>query len=92
MQGLRIAIDADMADAGRGHEIEHAFEKTLAGAQDRDDDQLLALEDRRLHLGERCLDRLGGHRQVAGDLIGEKEADLAQQLAEYGGRRVLVAH
>ena len=32
------------------------------------------------------------HRQVAGDLVGEEQADLAQELAEAGGRGVALAH
>jgi hypothetical protein len=44
LQRLVIAIDADMGDARRRHQIEHAFEQAVAGAQDRGEDQLLALE------------------------------------------------
>ena len=53
-----VAVEADEADARRGDELEHAVEQAVAGAQDRDERELLALEDRGLHLGQRRLDRL----------------------------------
>ena len=81
-----------MGDAGRGDEVEHAFEEAVAGPEDRGEDRLLALQDGRLHLGQRRLDGRGGERQVAGHLIGEEQRDLAQELAEMRGRRILVAH
>ena len=61
LQRLVVAVEADMGDAGRRHEIEHAFEQAVAGAQDRGEDQLLAFQNGRLHLRQRRLDRL--HRQ-----------------------------
>jgi len=38
----RIAIEADMGEARRGHEIEHPLGHLQAGAKDRRDDQFLA--------------------------------------------------
>ena len=45
-QRLGIAVQADVADARAGHELEHAVEDAGAGAQDRDEHQLLAVEHR----------------------------------------------
>ncbi len=82
-----VAIDADMRDAGRGHEVQHAFEQAVAGAQDRGEDQLLAFEDRaRSSAQRRRFDLFIGDFEVAGDFIAEQCGDLAQQAAEAGGR------
>ena len=92
LQRRLVAVEADEADAGGGDELEDAVEEAVAGAQDRDEGELLALEDGGVHLGERGADGLHRHRQVAGDLVGEEEADLAQELAEARGRGVVLAH
>ena len=88
LQRLGIAIDADMRDARRGDEVEHALEEAVAGAQDRGEDRFLAFEDRGIHFGKRRVDLLGGELQVAGDLVGDQLGDLAKQLTEIGRRRV----
>ncbi len=92
LERLGIAVDADVGDARRRDEIEHAFEQAVAGAQDRGEHRLLALKDRRIHGRQRRFDVERGERQVAGDLVGQEQRDLAQQLAEARGRRGLVAH
>src|SRR3712207_8642857 len=52
-----------MADAGRGHEVEHALQDAVARAQDRDEAELLAGQDRRLHRLQRRFDALGLQRR-----------------------------
>ena len=47
LQSAWIAIEADMAHAGERHQVHQPFGQAEAGTQDRHDDQLLALEDRR---------------------------------------------
>ena len=80
-----------MADARRGHQVQHAVENAVAGAQDGDEAELLAGELRRQHGLERRVGRDAGERQVAGDLVGEQQADLADEMAELRGGRVPVA-
>ncbi len=90
--GLVVAVETDMAHARRRQQFHQAVRHAEAGAQDRHHGDLLALDDRRIHLGERRLDLLRRHRQVAGELIAHQQRDLLQQLPEQGGRRRLVAH
>jgi hypothetical protein len=72
-----VAVEPDVADARRGDQLEHAVEQPVARAQDRDEDELLAQQDGRLHRGQRRLDGPGGHRQIPRDLVGEQQRDLA---------------
>ena len=81
-----------MAHARERHQIEHALGQAEAGAQDRHDHQLLAVEQRRLHGLDRRLDMRLAERQVARGVVAQQQADLAQQAAEIGARRLLVAH
>jgi hypothetical protein len=81
-----------VADARRRDEVEHAIHQTVPGAQDRDKAELLALEPWR-HEGFEWrggLDHLGF--EVATDLVGEQQADLAQQGPELRSRGPDVAH
>ena len=87
-----IAVDADVADARRGDEVEQAVEQAVAGAQDRHEHQLLALEEGCLHGADRRLDVAQLGRQVAQHLVAQQQRDLAQQRAELRRRRRLVAH
>ena len=73
-----------MADAGRGHQVEHAVEQAVAGAQDRQEAHLLAGQQGRLHRLQRGLDLGGGERQVARDLVADQQRHLAHQPAELG--------
>jgi len=43
-----------MGDARGGHQVQHAIQKPIAGAQDGGEDQLLALDDRRGHRAHRA--------------------------------------
>ncbi len=92
LEGLGIAIEPDVADARRGHQIQHAVEEPYAGAQDGDDHQLLALELRCLDAGQGRLDPHHGEGQVAQHLIGQQQRDLAEELAELGRGRLLSPH
>ena len=40
----RVAVQADVADPCGGHEIQHAVQDSVAGAQDRDEAEFLAGE------------------------------------------------
>ena len=92
LQGGGLAIDPDMADPGRRHEVEHAIENAVAGAQDRNEAQFLAGQHRHWGAFERRLDVGLLERQVAGRLVTEQQADLAHQLAEFRGAGVGCAH
>jgi hypothetical protein len=92
LQRPGIAVQPDMADARQRHEIDDALGEPQAGTQDRHDHQLLALEQGRLHRldgrGDVALDQ----RQGARGVVAQQQADLAQQAAEVGARRLPVAH
>jgi hypothetical protein len=90
--GLGMAIQADVTDACRGQDLEHAVEDPVAGAQDRDHDRLLAVEHRRHHRRDRGLDLDQRGRQIATHLVREQHADLAQQVAERAGAGLLATH
>ena len=71
-----------MADARARHQVEHALHQPVAGAQDRDEAQLLALDGRRVIVRQRRFDGFEGQRQVACHLVAQQQRNLAQQLAE----------
>src|SRR3569833_2792993 len=72
LQRLVVAIDADVGDAGGGHEIQHAVEQPIAGAQDRGEDQLLALDGGRIHHLQGRFDRDHFELEVACDLVSHQ--------------------
>ncbi|MCY1299846.1 hypothetical protein D9M70_493900 [compost metagenome] len=80
-----VTIDADVRDAGRRHQLEHAFQKPVAGAQDRGEHKLLALEDRRVHFLQRSLDPLHRQFEIARDLVAEQRRDLPEKPAKTRG-------
>ena len=92
LERLGIAVEPDKPHPRGGDQLENTVEQTIARPQDRDERELLAYDHRRVHFAQGRLDALGGHRQLAGDLIGQKQADLAQKLTEGGGRGILLAH
>ena len=90
--GDRIAVETDDADAGRRHEFGEAFHHAEAGAQDRDDAELLAGDLFSCRFFERCLDSDIFERQIAGELIAHQERDLLQQTAELTGAGFFLSH
>src|SRR5690606_37647816 len=88
----RVAVEPDVGDTRGGHEIEHAVEQPVAGAQYRGEDQLLSLQRRRLHRRQRCLDLDRRQLKVARHLVAQKQRYLAQQPPESRRRRLLLAH
>ena len=86
-----VAVEPDVADAGRGDELGDAVDHAEAGAEDRDEGELLARDlaaGRPLERGL-DLDRLG--RQVLGGLVGHEHRDLVHQLLEVAGAGGAVA-
>ena len=85
----REAIDmldmVDMADPGRGHQVQHAVQQAVAGAQDGDEAELLAGDGLALRRLQRRLDAHRLQRQVARGLVGHQQAELARQAAEAAG-------
>ena len=91
-QRIVIAVDADMPDRRLGQQFEHAFEQAVAGAQDRHQAGPRPDQRRCLHRGQRRLDRSRRQLQVARHLIGQQNADLAQQPPEFGRLGLLAPH
>ena len=79
-----------MRHAGRRDQRQHAVEEADPGAEDRRQDQLLALDLLPLHRLERRLDRHRFQRQIPGHLVGEEHPDLVEDLPETLGRALLV--
>ena len=78
-----VAVEAHVADAGRGHELEHAVEDAEARAQDGDEHDLLALQGGGLDLGERGLDLDVRELHVPGGLVGQQRGQLGHRPAEH---------
>ena len=85
-----VALQADVADARVGHELEHGVEHAEAGAQHRHDDDVGA-DPAAGRRAERRLDGDLGARHVAQRFGGEQHADARGRAAEVFGRRALVA-
>src|SRR5690242_19012521 len=92
LQRPRVAIEADMADAGERHQVVDALGEAKACAQNRRDHQLLAVEQRRVGAGDRRLDVRLHQGEVACRVVAQQQADLAQQAAEVRARGLLVEH
>lgn len=92
LQRLRVAVHADVADAGRRDHVDDAVEHAEAGAQDRHDADFLAGEHLLLALANRRLDLDFLEREVARDLISHEHRDFLEQLAEVLRARLLHAH
>ncbi len=92
LERFRIAIEADMGDAGGGEEVQHPVEEADARAQDRREDELLARDLRSHHRGERSFDLHHLDGDVPGHLVAEQHADLVEELAKPFRRARLVAH
>ncbi len=71
LQRVRLAVDADMANPHRRHQVEHAVENAVAGAQDRHETELFAGQHRQPGGFEGRLDQGVFERQIARRLIGQ---------------------
>jgi len=84
-EGLRIAIEPDVAHLRRWDEFEDPLDHAQTGAQDRYDRDLLARE----HLGRGGADGRGhgrlGQLEVPGRLIGLEHRELFDEFAELLG-------
>ena len=90
--GDGIAVEADDADAGRRHEFGEAFHHAEAGAQDRDDAELLAGDLFPCRFFERRLDGDMFERLVSGEFLAHQECDFLQQTAELAGAGFFLSH
>ena len=79
-----VALEANVANAHLGEEIQVGLEETEAGAEDGHDDETAA-EDGTGHGLEGGLDGLGHEGEVARGLESEHEADLLAEGAEGSG-------
>ena len=89
--GDLVALHANVAHAGRGHQVEDAVDHAKARAQNGDDGELLAgkLLKRGGRDGSLDFDIL--HGQVAHGLVAVKKRKLAHELTELVGADLLVA-
>ena len=92
LQRLRIAVKAHVTDPGRGDQIEHALQKPVSRAKDRDQDELLARQEGRPHLGQRRFDRARFRGEITRDLVAQQEGDFPQQEPEPGRVGLLLPH
>ena len=90
--GLRIAVQADMADLCGGNDVQNAVHHAQTCAQDRYDAQLAAGDDLGLAFCNRRFDFNFLQRQVAGHFICHQHCDFVQQLAEILGAAIGSAH
>ena len=92
LQGLLIAVQANVADLCSGDQGQHAVHHAQTGAQDGNQGQLAASQ----HMGASQSNRsfhfnfLGG--QVAGGLIAQQGGNFADQITELFGAGVAVTH
>src|SRR6218665_923434 len=92
LQRGRVAVQADVADTGAGHHVEHAVEKAVARAQDRDQHQFLAVDHLAGHGLQRGFDLHRRQRHVARDLVCHQLAQFAQQAAKAVAAGIFPAH
>ena len=89
LEGLRVAIQADVADLGCRDHLQNTLYHAETCAQDRNESDLLAGE---LTLGNRGLDGDLLERQITGRLVAHQHGDLGSGLAEFLDAGGLVAH
>ena len=81
LEGFFVAVDADVADLGGGDEVEDAFDHAEAGAEDGDEEDLLA-ELLGVAWGEGGVDADGAEGEVAGDFVDEEVGEFVEGFAE----------
>ena len=92
LKRLMVAIKPDMRDSRRRHQIEHAFQQSISGAQYGSENQLLALQHRCIHRLHRGFNGLRCQFQIACHLVAKQQRNLPQQPPEGPRRGLLVAH
>ena len=89
--GNLVALHANVAHAGRGHQVEDAVDHAKTRTQDGDDSELLAGKLLKRGGGNGSLDFDILHGQVAHGLVAVKKRKLSHELAELVGAGLLVA-
>jgi hypothetical protein len=84
-----VALQADMAHARMGDELQHGVEHAEAGAQDRDDDHVRS-DPQPAGRSDRRFDGRGGGREVAQRLSRQQDADPRGRATKLFGRSVFV--
>ena len=92
LQGLFVAVHADVRHAGGGDQVEDAVLEAQTCTEDGNDGHLLAGQYGHFAGAQRRLDGLQGGGQVTGGLVGQQHGDLAHQGAEVLDAGVLIAH
>ena len=80
-----VALQSDHADLGGGNQLEHARQHAQAGAQDRHQRHLGALDAMRLDRPGPAVDRDFLGLQVGGGFVGQQGRDLGGEFAEFLG-------
>src|SRR3989441_5481235 len=91
LEGVVLAVDADVADARRGDELRDALDHAESRAQDRHEGELLSRHPDPPHPLERGFHLRGLEREVLRHLIRHEHGDLVHQLLEVLGRGVLIS-
>ena len=89
LQGPLVAIETDVPDLGRWHQLEHRLDHAQARPQHRDEPDL-GLYSQTFHRLERRLDRTALRRKIGQRLVADQPRQLTHQLAELLGIGVLV--
>jgi len=92
LQGLRVAVQTHVTDAGGGDELQDAVDHPEPCAQDRNDGDLLAGEHIGRGLGYRGQHGGLGELKAARRLVGLEHREFLHELAELLGAGLLVAH
>ena len=92
LQGLRVAKQANVADARAGHDVEHAVQKAVARAQDGHQHQFFAVDDFAGGGLQRGFNFDLLQRHVARELVGHQRGQLAQHAPKAVGAGFFAAH
>src|SRR5256885_6421654 len=90
LEGVVLAVDADVADARRGDELRDALDHAESGAQDRHESQVFSRHPHPPHPLEPGFHLRGLERAVLRDLVGHEHGSLVHELLEVFGRGVFI--
>ena len=88
---LLVALHAEEADFGGRNHLGHAVKHAQARAQHRHNDRCRGSDVLAYHRSDGGFDRLVHDFDVAGGFVSLKHHEFGNELAERGGRGVLVA-
>ena len=92
LQGFRVAVQANVANARARHHCQHAVQNSGAGTQNGYQYQFLAVNHFGGHGLQRCFDFDILCRHVARYFVGHQHAQFVKQGAKAAGAGILPAH